>query len=105
MISVTHFASSDADFAGRASRVLEALSVCRGYLRGSLGRSADDADRWVLITEWQNVGSYRRALGGYEVKLHATPLLADALDLPSVYEPLVDVEPGRATVRRASDRV
>jgi antibiotic biosynthesis monooxygenase len=104
VISVTHFASSDADFAGRATRVLEALSGCPGYLRGSLGRSTDDADRWVLITEWENVGSYRRALGRYEVKVHATPLVADALDLPSAYEPLVDIEPGRAPVRRASDR-
>jgi hypothetical protein len=50
------------------------------------------------------VGSYRRALGGYEVKLHATPLLADAVDLPSSFEPLIDIAPGGAAVFRTSDR-
>ena len=53
-------------------------------MRGTLGRSTDDADDWVLVTEWENVGSYRRALGNYEVKLHATPLLGEALDLPEL---------------------
>ena len=28
-----------------------------------------------MLTEWTNVGSYRRALGNYQVKLHANPLL------------------------------
>ena len=70
----------------------------------SLGRSTDDPTRWLLLTEWDNVGSYRRALGNYEVKLHATPLLATALDLPGGFEALLDVAPGGAAVARASDR-
>jgi antibiotic biosynthesis monooxygenase len=104
MISVTHFAARDADFAERAGRALEALSVCAGYVRGSLARSTDDAEHWVLVTEWANVGSYRRALGGYHVKVQATPLLAEALDWPSAFEVLVDIAPGGAVARRASDR-
>ena len=104
MISVTHFASTGDGFADRAARALDVLSACRGYLHGSLGRSTDDTAQWVLVTEWENVGSYRRALGSYDVKLHATPLLAEALDLPSAFEALVDIGPGGAVVRRASDR-
>jgi heme oxygenase (mycobilin-producing) len=104
MISVTHFTAGDAGFAERARVALAALASRPGYLRGTVGRSTDDESRWVLVTEWENVGSYRRALGGYEVKLHATPLLADAVDLPSSFEPLIDIAPGGATVRRASDR-
>lgn len=104
MISVTHFAAADDGFAERARRALEVLSGCRGYLRGSLGRSTDDDGRWVLVTEWENVGSYRRALGGYEVKLHATPLLADAIDLPSAFESLIEIAPGGPAVLSASDR-
>lgn len=104
MIAITHFRDGSADFAERAERALAALAARPGYLRGSLGRSADDTDAWVLLTEWENVGSYRRALGGYEVKLHATPLLASAIDVPGGFEVLRDVAPGGGVIARPSDR-
>lgn len=108
MIAVAHFDSHDQpdgdDFAERAAAALTALAARPGYVRGSLGRSTDDPAAWVLLTEWENVGSYRRALGNYEVKLHATPLLASARDLPSGFETLVDVAPGGGVVAAASDR-
>jgi antibiotic biosynthesis monooxygenase len=104
MIAITHFTDDGDDFAGRAQAALAALAARPGYLRGTLGRSTDDPSAWVLLTEWQNVGSYRRALGNYEVKLHATPLLASALDVPGGFEPLLDVAPGGAAIARASDR-
>ena len=46
----------------------------------------------LLITEWESVGAYRRGLGGYEVKLAATPLLAQALDQPSAFEALLRID-------------
>ncbi len=104
MISVTHFRSDGADFAERARLALDALAARPGYLRGSLGRSTDDPADWILVTEWENVGSYRRGLGGFDVKLRATPLLAESLDLPSSFEPLVEVAPGGVAVVRESDR-
>ena len=104
MIALTHFRDSSADFADRAGAALAALAARPGYLRGSLARSTDEPDAWVLLTEWQNVGSYRRALGSYEVKLHATPLLATALDGPGGFETLLDVAPGGASVAYDSDR-
>jgi quinol monooxygenase YgiN len=104
MIALTHFRDDSREFPERAQQALTALAARPGYLRGTLGRSTDDPTAWLLLTEWENVGSYRRALSGYEVKLHATPLLAAALDLPSGFEALVDVAPGGAPVSRASDR-
>lgn len=104
MIALTHFADDSADFEQRAHAALGALAVRPGYLRGSLGRSTDDPSAWVLLTEWENVGSYRRALGGYDVKLHATPLLATALDLPGGFEVLLDIAPGGEVETAASDR-
>jgi hypothetical protein len=101
MISVTHFRG---DVFERARSALAALAARPGYLRGSLARSTDDPDAWLLLTEWENIGSYRRALGNYEVKLHATPLLADAVDVPSGFESLLDVAPGGAAEAHASDR-
>jgi hypothetical protein len=103
MISVTHFRAGDPDFATRAADALAALSGRPGFVRGTLGRSTDDESDWVLLTEWQNVGSYRRALGNYDVKLRATPLLGEAVDLPSSFEALVELADGDTTVH-ASDK-
>ncbi|WP_375474596.1 antibiotic biosynthesis monooxygenase family protein [uncultured Jatrophihabitans sp.] len=105
MIALTHFADSSADFADRARAALAALAARPGYLRGTLARSTDDPAAWLLLTEWENVGSYRRALGGYDVKLTATPLLASAVpDLPAGFESLADIAPGGVTVLHRSDR-
>jgi hypothetical protein len=67
------------------------LAMRPGYVDGQAGRNIDDPTIWVLTTRWENVGSYRRALSWYDVKLHAVPLLSRALDEPSAYEV---VEPG-----------
>jgi heme oxygenase (mycobilin-producing) len=104
MIALTHFADDAADFDERARAALEVLSRRPGYVRGTLARSTDDPQAWLLLTEWENVGSYRRALGNYEVKLHATPLLASALDVPGGFESLVDVAPGGVAAVHDSDR-
>ena len=104
MIALTHFQDASPDFADRARAALAALAARPGYLRGTLGRSTDDPQAWVLLTEWENVGSYRRALGNYDVKVHATPLLATALDVPGGFEALVDVAPDGSASTRPSDR-
>ena len=104
MISVLHFEVADeAAFTARATVALAALAGRAGYLRGSVGRATDDPARWVLLTEWRDIGSYRRALGAYEVKLHATPLLAEATDMPSAFEELLTAAPGQPVVGHGSD--
>ncbi len=105
MISVTHFEQPGADFADRAADALAALAARPGYLRGTLGRSTDDPGRWLLVTEWDSVGAYRRALGAFDVRVRATTVLAAALDLPTSFESLVRVEPGGEQFSRSSDRV
>lgn len=69
-----------------AERAHDALAARPGYLRGTLGRNMDDPSLWSIVTHWENVGSYRRALSSYDVKLHAVPLLSRAIDEPSAYE-------------------
>jgi quinol monooxygenase YgiN len=65
-----------------------ALADRPGYLDGDLGRNVDDPGLWVLVTRWQDVGSYRRALSAYEVKLTAVPVLSRAIEEPSAFEPV-----------------
>jgi heme oxygenase (mycobilin-producing) len=104
VIVVNRFRAADESFADDLQTALTALAARPGYLRGSGGRSTDDAEEWVLVTEWDGVGSYRRALGNYEVKLHATPVLARAIEAPSGFEQLVMVDAHGRVTRSASDR-
>lgn len=91
-------------FAGRAHTALAVLAARPGYLRGQLTRSLDEPAYWCLVTEWESVGAYRRALGAYEVKVHATPLLAESVDEPSAYEALAVAESSGPVVVLSSDR-
>ena len=75
-----------------------------GFRRGHAGRAVDDPAEWVLVSEWDGVGAYRRALGTYEVKLAATPLLAQARDDAGAFEELVTAEPDGVSATAASDR-
>jgi hypothetical protein len=103
MISIVRLAAADG-IADEAEVALRVLAARPGFVRGSAGRAIDDPNRWVLITQWRDVGSYRRALGNYEVKVHAQPLLARSVDDVSAYEVLVDVTPAAEPVQHHSDR-
>lgn len=63
----------------------EALANCDGYISGQVGRNTDDPALIALVTEWRNIGSYRRALSNYQVKMTAVPVLARAIDEPGGY--------------------
>ncbi|MFU8874858.1 antibiotic biosynthesis monooxygenase family protein [Micromonospora sp. SL4-19] len=92
------------NFTERAHAALAALAARPGYLRGELMRALDDPTHWCLVTEWESVGAYRRALGGFDVKVTAVPLLASSVDEPSAYETLASAAPQGEIVVVASDR-
>jgi hypothetical protein len=96
--------SPEDEFTSRARTALAALAACKGYLRGRLARALDDPTHWTILTEWESVGSYRRALSAFDVKVNATPLLAESLDEPSAFETLAEVAPGGALTVAVSDR-
>jgi quinol monooxygenase YgiN len=106
MLVVLRFAVDDAeeDFVRSGQEALEVLAARPGYLRGQLARAYDDPTVWCLHTEWDSVGSYRRALGNYDVKLRATQLLSRARPEESAFEPLATAEPGQPVEILNSDR-
>jgi hypothetical protein len=83
--------SEAVEFRAGLERAHAALAERPGYVAGWIGRNLDDQTLWTLVTTWENVGGYRRALSSYDVKLHAVPLLSRAIDEPSAFEV---VEPG-----------
>lgn len=92
-----------AEFLIRSQAALGALAARPGYHSGRVGRSLDDPSLWTITTAWENVGTYRRALSDFEVKVHAATLLGLARDEPSSYETLV-YDDGVQTVTATSDR-
>ena len=108
MIALLRFRPDETDPAGQfqsdAEQALRLLAERPGFVRGSVGRSTDDAGSWLLLTEWESVGAYRRGLGGYQVKLIATPLLSQALDQPSAFEELLRIGPDGEETASTSDR-
>jgi Antibiotic biosynthesis monooxygenase len=78
----------DAGFRDDLEAALALLAQQSGYDDGRLGRNVDDPTLWTMVTRWRDVGSYRRALSSYDVKVGAVPLLSRAIDEPSAYEDL-----------------
>jgi quinol monooxygenase YgiN len=84
-------ADEQAGFREDLQRAREILAEQPGFVHGRIGRNTDDPRLWVLVTLWESVGAYRRALSAYDVRLTAVPVLSRALDEPSAFEL---VEPG-----------
>ena len=90
MFAVTRMRVPEADAGGLAAAVdvlLAALAARPGFRDGELGRCTDDDGLWALVTRWDGVGAYRRALSAAEVKLAGAPVWVYALDEPGAYLP------------------
>lgn len=71
-----------------------------------VARAIDDPMTINVVSQWDDVGSYRRALSNFDVKVAAVPLLATAADEPSAFEVLVTASGDRVRLRdsdRAAD--
>jgi quinol monooxygenase YgiN len=93
--------AEQAAFRDDLERARETLAAQRGYVTGQIGRNLDDPELWLLTTQWEGPGAYRRALSAYDVKVAAVPTLGRALDEPSAYEPVEPGEPLNTVVTRS----
>ncbi len=79
MIVLSRFRVPDPEqrrFRDQAEAAVAVLAARDGFRSADLGRNLDDPGLWTLTTRWADVGSYRRALQGYEAKARGG---ADAL--------------------------
>lgn len=89
MLAIARFSvplANASHFEVQLSTALEAFSQCTGFKKGEFGQNLDELTLWSLVTHWENVGSYRRALSNNTVKMNAIPILAQAIDEPGAYE-------------------
>ena len=95
-------AEQDAEaLAGQVATLLTALAARPGFVDGRWGQAPDDPSLWALLSRWDDVGSYRRALSAAEVKIAGAPVWVHAVDEPGVYLDPQDVAPGAG--RRPED--
>ena len=88
MIAIARFkvpAAQSSEIRAQLERALHAFSEREGFLSGDFGQNLDENDLWTLVTHWQNIGSYRRALSSTIIKMEVVPLLATAIDEPGAY--------------------
>ena len=81
-------------FVTAARDVLAVLATRPGFSRGRVGRAMDDRSQWVLSTEWESVGVYRRGLSAYDSKVALAPLMVFIVDEPSAYDVVLSREAG-----------
>ncbi|MCX6448182.1 MAG: antibiotic biosynthesis monooxygenase [Actinobacteria bacterium] len=89
MIAIARFEqalSQAVEFRAELESVKAVLAEAAGFISATIGQNLDQPTLWVLTTEWENVGSYRRALSSTRAKLEAIPVLARAIDEPGAYE-------------------
>ena len=74
-------------FARDAAALLAALAARPGFRDGHVGEAAEEPGLWALVTVWDGVGAYRRALSAAEVKISGAPVWLYAVDEPGVFLP------------------
>ncbi len=86
MFAVTRFRTEDPTaLLADGAVLLAALRARPGFLAGEFGTAADEEGLCALLTTWDGVGAYRRALSAAEVKIAGAPVWVHAVDEPGVY--------------------
>ena len=87
MLAISRFQvpQQDATFAAAAGEVVARFAESSGCRSARLVRNLDDPELWAITSEWDDVGSYRRAFNGTAAKMVFIPLLSRAIDEPSAY--------------------
>lgn len=69
-----------------AKESLLPLAAQPGCISAEIGLATDEPDLVAVVTRWDGVGTYRRALSNFEVKMHSIPFLSTAIDESTAYE-------------------
>ena len=85
--------SDSASWKLEAKQAMNVLQARSGFVSGSILHNADSSERYLIKTDWLDVGSYRRALGSMEAKIGVWPFLANMRDEPTAFELLMDFTP------------
>jgi hypothetical protein len=71
-----------------ARAALNILQKQSGFISATILHSADEPQRYLVQSDWKDVGSYRRAMGSMDSKIGVWPFLADMKDDVTAFEKL-----------------
>jgi len=74
-------------FPADVAALLAALATRPGFRDGHAGEAVEEAGLWALVTVWDGVGAYRRALSAAEVKIAGAAVWVHAVDEPGAFLP------------------
>ena len=75
-----------------ATSAIEILARRPGFVDASVIRSVDEPEQLLVLSQWVDVGSYRRALSSTESKMGVWPFLANMHDQSSAFETLIEAD-------------
>jgi len=81
--------STQEQLSAELSVLIDVFAALPGFRRARAGRCLDEPDVWILLTEWESVGTYRRALSSYAVKTGGYPVFVRIVDEPGAFEVLL----------------
>jgi quinol monooxygenase YgiN len=91
VVARLHPPTDEETFRSEVRSAIDALAARPGHIASRLARALDDPSRWVLVSEWENVGSYRRALSSYDVRMASGMLMGAVVNEPTAYEEVEEV--------------
>jgi len=89
-------AGSRAQFEQGYERLVELCAQSPGFLSSELGQSTDSLEDFTLIHRWADVGTYRKFLSRYEVKIEVIPFLSTFTKDSVTVEIIMDSQSDRA---------
>lgn len=85
MYAIIRFQHCDDELLAALDDVADFWRAKPGNLSVDVVINVDQPDLAALVSKWKDIGSYRRAFGGYDAKLLLTPVMLRAVDEPSAY--------------------
>lgn len=83
------FDSPDEQVSAELSVLIDVLATQPGFRNARAGHCLDEPDVWILLSEWESIGTYRRALSSHAVKTSGYPVFVRVVDEPGAYELLI----------------
>ncbi len=84
------------DWLDTAKAAIAPLATRPGCVSVQIGLATDEADLVVIVSAWESVGAYRKALSSFEVKAQSIPFLSTAIDESSAFELVFETRDGDA---------
>ena len=89
-------AGSRVQFEQGYERLVELCAQSPGFLSSELGQSTDSLEDFTLIHRWADVGTYRKFLSRYDVKIEVIPFLSTFTKDSVTVEIIMDSQSDRA---------